>query len=155
MLFIIDLYCVQLYSMLLFPSLGPVKYVCLCLSIYHVFGADCCSFALQTYKQLLYLPLHPPVSLSDRICFDLPFDLTLFITPAALSSCTSPRQQQQHLSLLDRLAMHATQNSAAGLALRLGQICPVKLKPDTALLRAHISYSAKSGLWEALEQQAR
>lgn len=55
--------------------------------------------------------------------------------------------------------MHAAQNRAAGLALRLGQrvlsvvkeeqaeICPVKLKPDTALLRACISYSAKPGLW--------
>lgn len=92
--------------------------------------------------------------------------LTFFITPAALSVRTSPRQRQ-HLSLLDRLAMHATQNSAAGLALRLGQwvlsvveveqaqICPVKLKPDTALLRARISYSVMSGLWEALDQRAR
>ena len=61
--------------------------------------------------------------------------------------------------------MRAAQNRAAGLALRLGQwvlsvvkeeqaeICPVKLKPDTALLRACISYSAKPGLWEAPEER--
>lgn len=95
--------------------------------------------------------------------------LTLFIIPAALSPRVRHRDSSSsiggvvsgYLSLPDRLAMHAAQNRAAGLALRLGQwvlsvvkeeqaeICPVKLKPDTALLRACISYSAKPELWEA------
>lgn len=72
-----------------------------------------------------------------------------------------------YLSLPDRLAMHAAQNRAAGPALRLrrwvlsvvkeeqAEIWPVKLKPDTALLRARISYSAKPGPvngGEALEE---
>lgn len=72
-----------------------------------------------------------------------------------------------YLSLPDRLAMHAAQNRAAGPALRLRrwvlsvvkeerlEIWPVKRKPDTALLRAHISYSAKPGPvngGEALEE---
>lgn len=71
------------------------------------------------------------------------------------SSSSSGGVVSGYLSRPDRLAMHAAQNRAAGLALRLGrrvlsvvreeqaEICPVKPKPDTALLRARISYSAK------------
>lgn len=55
--------------------------------------------------------------------------LTLFIIPAALSPRVRHRDSSSsiggvvsgYLSLPDRLAMHAAQNRAAGLALRLGQ----------------------------------